>query len=305
MDYSDVPTMAGALQGMAMISRFPWWVKLYAKLVLARLPVPYSLWRKLKLFRHGDMNDPERAIRTFEKYYKRACKHANVAEGFTVLELGPGDSILSGLVARSMGASRAWLVDAGSFAETNIAACHHTLALLMQAGYIDLGLSDATSVGEVLRRANVTYLTRGTSSLEDIPDASIDFFWSQVVLEHVPHDEFPEFLSQLRRIVKPNSIGVHSVDFRDHLGGALNNLRFSHATWEGRVFRNSGFYTNRIRPGAMLALFKDAGFMAEVVASTHWPEIPTPRSAMAVPFHDLPEDELRLAEFEIILRPRQ
>lgn len=286
-----------------MISRLPWWVKLYAKLLLARLPVPYSLWRKLKLFQHGEMNDPTRAIRTFEKYYRRACAHAAIAPGFTVLELGPGDSILSGLVARSMGASQVWLVDAGAFADTDVAACHRTLALLKQAGHIDLGFSDATSVDEMLRNANVTYLTRGTASLADIPEASIDFFWSQVVLEHVPHDEFPEFLRQLRRIVKPNGIGVHSVDFRDHLSNALNNLRFSHETWEGRVFRNSGFYTNRIRPCAMLALFKDAGFDAEVVAETYWPKIPTPRSAMAKPFSDMLDVDLQVAEFDVVLSP--
>lgn len=289
---------------MVVISSLPWWVKLYAKLVLARLPVPYSLWRKIKLFRHGEMNDPARAIRTFENYYRRASGHADIGLNFTVLELGPGDSILSGLVARSMGASQAWLVDAGAFADTDLTACHRTLALLKQAGYVDLGLDDAASVDEVMKRANVTYLIRGTASLADIPDASIDFIWSQVVLEHVPHDEFPEFLRQLRRIVKPRGIGVHSVDFRDHLGGALNNLRFSHHIWEGRVFRSSGFYTNRIRPGAMLALFKEAGFDVEVVAETHWPEIPTPRVALAEPFRDLPDAELRLAEYQVLLRPR-
>lgn len=289
---------------MDMISELPWWAKLYAKLVLARLPVPYSFWRKLKLFRHGEMNDPARAIRTFEAYYRRAREHGEIAPGFTVLELGPGDSVLSGLVARSMGAGRAWLVDAGAFADTNVAACHRTLAMLRQAGHADLGLDDATGVDDMLKRANVTYLTRGTASLADIPDASVDFFWSQVVLEHVPHDEFPEFLQQLRRIVKPQGIGVHSVDFRDHLSNALNNLRFSRETWESRAFRNSGFYTNRIRPGAMRALFEAAGFDAKIVAESYWSEIPTPRAAMAAPFRDLPEDELRLAEYEVLLRPR-
>jgi SAM-dependent methyltransferase len=287
-----------------MISRLPWWAKLYAKLVLARLPVPYSLWRRLKLFRHGEMNDPARAIRTFENYYRRAREHVGLASDFTVLELGPGDSVLSGLIARSMGASQAWLIDAGAFADTDVAACHRTLALLKQAGHRDLGLSDATSVDEALRRANVTYLTRGTASLSDIPDASIDFFWSQVVLEHVPHDEFPELLRQLRRIVKPQGVGVHSVDFRDHLSNALNNLRFSRQTWEGRAFRSSGFYTNRIRPGAMLELFNEAGFGVKVLAETNWPNIPTPRAAMAKPFCDLPDAELRLAEYEVLLRPR-
>jgi len=296
--------MAGTLQELGMISRLPWWFKLYAKLVLARLPVPYSLWRRLKLFRHGEMDDPDRAIRTFENYYRRACDKAEVAPGFTVLELGPGDSIISGLVARSMGASQVWLVDAGAFADTNVADCHRTLGLLKQSGHADLGLDDAASLDEVLKRAKITYLTRGTASLANIPDSSVDFIWSQVVLEHVPYCEFSEFLRQIRRIVKPQGIGVHSVDFRDHLSNALNNLRFSPETWESKAFRTSGFYTNRIRPGAMLDLFKAEGFDVEVVAKTWWPEIPTPRRTMAAPFADLPDAELLLAEYEVVLYPR-
>jgi len=288
---------------MAMISRLPWWVKLYAKLVLARLPVSYSLWRKLKLFCHGEMNDPVRAIRTFEKYYLCAREHSDIATGFTVLELGPGDSILSGLVARSMGASQVWLVDAGAFADMDLTACQRTLALLKQAGHIDLDLGNATNVHELLQRLSVSYLTCGTASLADIPDASVDFFWSQVVLEHVARDEFPVLLRELRRIVRPQGIGIHSVDFRDHLSNALNHLRFSHATWESRIFRNSGFYTNRIRPSAMLAMFRDAGFDTKVLAKTYWPEIPTPRTAMVMPFRKMPDAELRLAEYEILLRP--
>ncbi len=287
-----------------MISSLPWWVKLCAKLVLARLPIPYDIWRKLNIFRHGEMNDPMRAIRTFKNYYQRALQHAIIPHDFTVLELGPGDSILSGLVARCMGASQVWLVDAGAFADTNLKACHHLQTLLKNACYIDLNLAEAKSVDEVLRRANIIYLTRGTASLKEIPDASIDFFWSQVVLEHVPYNEFKEFLRQLRRVVKPQGIGIHSIDFRDHLSNALNNLRFSHAIWESQIFRNSGFYTNRIRPSSMLNYFKDANFNAEVLTSTYWSEIPTPRAAMSASFRELPEGELRLAEYEVILRPR-
>lgn len=303
MDYPDVPAVAGTLPRVVLISRLPWWAKLYTKLVLARLPVSYGLWRRFRIFRHGEMNDPAHAIRTFEKYYRRACEYVELAAGFSVLELGPGDSILSGLVARCMGASQAWLVDAGAFADMDFKACRQTLALLQQAGHRALELGNEGNVQDLLRRANVNYLTRGTAALADIPDASIDFFWSQVVLEHVPRDEFPVLLRQLRRVVKSSGVGIHSVDFRDHLSSALNHLRFSNKTWESQIFRNSGFYTNRIRPSEMLALFRDAGFDTKVIAKAYWPEIPTPRAAMVMPFREMTEAELRLAEYEVLLRP--
>jgi SAM-dependent methyltransferase len=281
----------------------PWWLKLSAKLVLARLPVSYGFWRSIGLFRHGEMNDPARAIRTFCSYYERAQKYAALPAGFESLELGPGDSILAGLAARAYGAKRAWLVDAGSFATTDIHVCKQVVELLRQNGANPANIDDARNLTEALEKSNVRYLTEGTKSLAHIPDASIDFFWSQVVLEHVPKEEFPRMLQELRRILKADGIGVHSIDFRDHLGGGLNNLRFSSRIWESHYFRNSGFYTNRIRPRDMLMMFSDAGFVVEVIKETRWPQLPLARNKMAREFYALPDDDFMVAEIEIIIRP--
>lgn len=289
---------------MGVITRLPWWAKLGAKLTLARLPVPYGFWRGAGLFRHGEMNVPARALKTFDTYYRRAATHVPLAPGFRSLELGPGDSVLSGLVARAYGASHAWLVDAGAFADTDVSACRKTVEMLRAQGKAVPDIDGATNLPEVLQRAGIEYLTQGTTSLASIPDASVDFFWSQVVLEHVPRAEFPWFLQELRRIVSPSGIGAHSIDFRDHLGGGLNNLRFSHATWEGRTFRGSGFYTNRIRPREMLAMFAEAGFDVELVGETRWPEMPIRRDRLAREFHALPDEDFMVAEIEIIVRPK-
>lgn len=37
-----------------------------AKITLSRIPLPYSLWRALGVFRHGDMHDPEHAFSVFK-----------------------------------------------------------------------------------------------------------------------------------------------------------------------------------------------------------------------------------------------
>lgn len=289
---------------MGVIARLPWWVKLGTKLALARLPVPYGFWRAAGLFRHGEMNVPAHALKTFDTYYRRVTARGQLAPGFRSLELGPGDSVLSGLVARAYGASHAWLVDAGAFADTDVSACRETIEMLRAQGKVVPDIDGATSLPEVLQLAGIEYLTQGTNSLASIPDASVDFFWSQVVLEHVPRDEFPWLLQELRRIVSPGGIGAHSIDFRDHLGGGLNNLRFSNATWEGRTFRGSGFYTNRIRPREMLTMFAEAGFDVELVGETRWPEMPIRRDRLAREFHALPDEDFMVAEVEIIVRPK-
>lgn len=285
------------------LKHLPWWTRIAAKVALSRLPVPYSFWRRIGLFRHGEMNSPERAVNTFETFFARALKHRDLHAGFQSLEMGPGDSVLSGLAARAHGASHAWLVDAGSFADTDLANCREVIELYRAQGKPMPDIGGASTVADVLKRAGVSYLTHGTASLAEIPDGSIDFFWSQVVLEHVSRPEFPQFMRELRRVATPDAIGVHSIDFRDHLGGALNNLRFSEATWEGNLFKNSGFYTNRLRPREMIEMFKNAGFSVEVMHEARWPQMPIARTNMASEFKYLPDEDFMVAEIEVILRP--
>lgn len=285
------------------MNRLPWWGRLGGKLVLSRLPVPYRFWSRLGLFRHGDMNIPERALATFGSYFAKAQAARRYERGFTSLELGPGDSVLAGLAARANGAASVWLVDAGAFADTDVKACQSMAGLLRAdtAGLPDI--SGCKDLDAVLRRCDIAYLTDGVAALARIPTASVDFFWSQVVLEHVPGAEFDAMLSELRRVAKDNAVGVHGVDFRDHIGGGLNSLRFGERLWESDWFRNSGFYTNRIRCRDMIRRFESAGFAVEVLGETRWPALPLSRDRMAPAFRGLAEEELLIAEAELLVRP--
>ena len=303
MDRSCVSAMAGEHQIMA-VKHVPWWAKLAAKLVLARLPIPYAFWRKLGLFRHGKMNEPQRAIDTYVGYQQRAERFVSFPENFQTLELGPGDSALSGLVSRSMGASKAWLVDAGAFADTDLEACNSVFDRLREQGKSVPEIVNAHTLSEVLDQSNVTYLTEGTASLSQIPDATIDFQWSQVVLEHVLLDEFRDLVAELRRIMAPGGIGIHSIDFRDHLDGGLNNLRFSADMWESPLFQNSGFYTNRLRPKEMIGIFEECGFTVEIIHEDFWPDLPLAHAKMARQFTDFGEADFRVSEIEIAVRPK-
>lgn len=288
---------------MGVIGALPWWAKLSAKLVLSRLPVSYATWRKLGLFRHGEMDQSGRAMATFRSYFDKANAVVPLPAGFTSLELGPGDSVLAGIVAKGYGAERVYMVDAGAFAASDMNACMEVVRALQHAGMTAPDISRCRSLAEVYACCDISYLTRGTASFSEIPDSSIDFFWSQVVLEHVPRAEFPRLLRELRRVVRPGAVGVHSIDFRDHLGGGRNNLRFSEKIWESSVFHNSGFYTNRIPCSEMLRLFENAGFEVKVLHRTNWPELPLARKRLAEPFQRLSDEDLRTAEVEVLLRP--
>ena len=85
----------------------------------------------------------------------------------------------------------------------------------------------------------------------------------------------------------------------------MNNLRFTDATWEGDLFRKSGFYTNRIRFGEMVALFDRAGFDCKFPRVVRWDAIPTPRAKLNEAFRYVPDDDLLVCGFDVVLRRKR
>lgn len=289
---------------MGLKAKLPWWAKIGAKIVLSRLPVPYGLWRRLSLFRHGTMDDPAHAVRVFKSHADRAASVRALPPGFTMLELGPGDSLFSAVVARTLGCARSYLVDAGPFAVRDLDAYRHLAATLREMGYDPPDLGGATSLEDVLSAVGATYLTEGVRSLASIPDGSVDLVWSSVVLEHVPKAEFAELMLELRRVLKPAGVMSHSVDLRDHLANGQNNLRFSESVWEGALFRSAGFYTNRIGFNEMLSHFAEAGFDHRLTMVDRWPGPPLPLGKLHPDFRSRTEEERSVAGFEIVAWPR-
>ena len=94
----------------------------------------------------------------------------------------------------------------------------------------------------------------------------------------------------------------HVIDLKDHLGYALNNLRFKEKIWESTFMTSSGFYTNRIRYTEMIKLFKQAAFKVDITEVQKWDKLPTPRYKMAKPFQSLSSEELLISEFHVLLR---
>jgi SAM-dependent methyltransferase len=146
-------------------------------------------------------------------------------------------------------------------------------------------------------------VTHGLAGLRTIPDSSVDFIWSQAVLEHVRKSEFETTMRELRRILKPTGACSHRIDLRDHLSASLNNLRFPNAVWESAFFANSGFYTNRLGYGEMQAAFKAAGYEVVVGQVDRWQTPPLPRGKMAPEFSHRTDDDLAISGFNIVLRP--
>jgi SAM-dependent methyltransferase len=284
------------------LKRFvPWRAKFALKIALSRIPARYHLWQRLHVFRHGAMDDPAYALNVFRQHVKQSG--FDLHRGYAALELGPGDSLFSALIVAATGGSRCDLVDVGAFAEERPAAYRAMAELLRREGFRPPAIDDAASLSEILARCNAIYRTRGLASVRELDDDSVDFVWSHAVLEHVRRADFLPLMRELRRVLRPGGVCSFRVDLQDHLGGSLNNLRFSERTWESDLIARSGFYTNRIRFREMLSLFEAAGFEAQVVQTDCWHDVPLRRTKMRPEFARLDDDDLKVYGFSIVLRP--
>jgi len=222
-----------------MMRLVPWWFKIIVKLILSRFPLGYPTWRRLNLFLHGNMTDPQYA----QGIFLRHTRNAQIdPAGKTILEIGPGDSLFTALVAKAYGASRVHLIDDGRFAIRDLQRYRTMIAHLRRdALSLSSTLDETTNLEELLHASNAAYSTQGLRSLKELPSQSVDFIFSHAVLEHVSVRELPELIKETARVLKPGGACSHTIDLADHLGGALNNLRFSTRFWESAFMREAGF----------------------------------------------------------------
>lgn len=279
--------------------QIPWWAKIGAKLILSRIPFSYATWQRFGIFRHGHMDVSKYAIRVFNSHCDRAGLTGKMF-GKTVLELGPGDSIASAVIAASHGA-RAILVDSGQFVRSDISPYLELEQALRDDGLDSPNISTCESIGQILKICDARYFSQGLRSLREIDSDSVEFIFSQAVLEHVRKRDFLNSMRECRRVLKFGGVCSHQIDLRDHLDGGHNNLRFSERIWESDFFAESGFYTNRILCSEMLELFGQIGFSCEVTDIRRWPSLPTPRNRLSRQFRYLSESELCVSGFHILL----
>lgn len=280
----------------------PWYVKIAAKLLLSRIPIDYGFWRNRSLFKHGDMAKPEYAYRVFKQHFKQ--NNISQKKNCVVLELGPGDSLFSALIANAHGISKIYLVDAGKFAIDDVSDYIQMAVYLRNIGCVPPEFNESTPIEDILNQCNATYMTNGINSLKAIPDNSVDVIWSQAVLDHVKLSDFTILIKEFRRIVRTNGICSHCIDLRDHLSSSLNHLRFSNRLWEAEFMSKSGFYTNRLRYHEIVKLFEKAGFSSKITNIQKWDKPPISKSKFSDHYKSMSDEELSISVFDIVSKPK-
>lgn len=278
-----------------------WPFKILVKLTLAAVPARHKILRKIGIFKHGCMDDVSYAHKIFTQHEKAAFKE-KMPEGLCVLELGPGDSVTSALMASARNVSKIYLSDAGSYATQDVDFYKHTAEKLKtDYGLTPQDISTVDNFDDMLKLLKAKYLTNGVVGLVGIPDNSVDYIWSHSVLEHVRKADFKVTMGHLARILKPGGMISHNVDLMDHLNHGLNNLRFPESIWENDYFAGAGFYTNRMGYSESLKIMTAAGLTLLETETGRWPTLPIKRSSLNRAFKDIPEDELRVRTYRVLL----
>lgn len=281
----------------------PWYLKIPLKMVLARLPVPRSLFNRMGVFRHGGMRRPDYALEIVQRH--TAFAQVDLARKH-VLELGPGDSVGNGIVAYALGAHSTCLVDAGDWATRDLGVYRAFVDWLVTALPDPTRLRQAgTDWGDfdgLLRAFNMVYRTDGLAALRGLPAQSIDYCFSEAVLEHIRLHEFDASIAALRQVLRPGAVTTHTVDYKDHLQASLHNMRFSPKRWESPLFADSGFYTNRLRHGDVMASFERAGWQAMREERMQWPALPMARARIHPQLRHHTDADLRVHEAFIAFR---
>lgn len=278
----------------------PWQLKIAAKVILSRVSVSHRFLNRAGIFKTNEMENAGYAIGVFHRHFQNAI-FARKVEPFVALELGPGQSVSSMMIARAYGACVTYEVDITPFTVNNIERYRVLENCLREKGLNPPSLAKCSNLDDLMGVCNGQYLSNGLESLKNLPTASVDFVFSHTALQHVRRKDFVPLLAELRRVQRRDGVGSHTVSISDILGGNLNDLRFRQETWESEFMANSGFYTNRIRYHEFLDCFREAGFVPDVYRVARWDKLPTPRSRMAPEFAALPDAELQISGFDVYL----
>ena len=123
-------------------------------------------------------------------------------------------------------------------------------------------ISGANSLRELLALTNIRYWAPADASCLPLEANSIDYHVSFTVLEHIPAAVLKRIFREGRRLLRPDGLFVHFIDFSDHFAhsdeaiSSVNFLQFSESEWEG-LAGNRYMFHNRLRVDEFQNLLRD------------------------------------------------
>ena len=243
-----------------MKRNIPWPIKVGLKLAFGAAHVHYGLLKRLRIVEFGRMEDESFANEIFELHVRSPLRDAHTSPAGTLLELGPGDSIATGILGRAAGFPSVTLVDIGWFADLRPSAVNALYASLDPKKLAVDPTSTREQVQEQLRLNGINYMVAGLHSLASIRPQTVGHSFSNAVLQHVDRGQLAELVRLLGRLHVMGSLGSHAINFTDHFSGGFVNHQLPHWVMESALVKRANLYTNRVLLDQYFGLFQAAGF---------------------------------------------
>jgi len=179
----------------------------------------------------------------------------------SIIELGPGPDLGTGIIIIASGAKSYTAVDKNKLINRTPPVFYNILLNYLK----DLPEYEKAkiAVDNILKQSfdeNFCYIHDPIFNLEDVPNKKYDILVSQAVLEHIT--DINKIFEILRHKLKPNSIMVNEVDLGTHPAlirdlDPLNLLRYSDRVWNLLKFDDS---PNRVRAADYRNILRQLGF---------------------------------------------
>ena len=268
-----------------------WLIKIFIKIIFSRLPIKNDIWRKLGIFRNGGMNNKEYSKKIFFGHLEDLRKIKDIKQP-VIMEIGPGDGIATAIYSKLYNSPKVFLIDVADFADKDILVYKDIIESLDSDLFKDQNFSEIATLEDILKLFNAYYLIDGLKSLQKIESSSVDYLFSHSVMEHIRYSDLDIYIKEMHRVLKPNGLISHNINYKDHLDDSLNSLRFSFKIWESNLFCKSGFYTNRVPAVEMHKKFKKYGFNMVWEKFGKWPSLPIKREYLHKDFKLYKDDDL-------------
>jgi SAM-dependent methyltransferase len=227
--------------------------------------VPYDVSRRIGLFKHGLNDDHSEAARKFLQHRRWAQTAGLVSGGWHGIEIGPGDSLATGLCALLVGAQRVSSIDVGPFATKDRGVYQRVIEHMRSIGQLTATVSVEDLVERYVPELFANYHCDGIHSLAALATGSVDFIFSSVAVEHIDENDLRLFVRESWRVLKPGGVCSHGIDFRDHVTGGLVHLI------DGSVRQPLGIgYINGKGPRYFWEKFCEQGFECQIVHAAAW-----------------------------------
>lgn len=173
-------------------------------------------------------------------------------------------------------------------------------------------IREIKDVGRLFDACGIVYHSPADIVESGLRQKSVDIFYSNLVLEHVPENAISGIMREAFRILKDDGACWHNVDCSDHYSprdgriSAINFLKYSKRWWD-LLGQNSFIYQNRMRMSQYLEIFEKCGFFTHITQNSVSDDVFKMLKAgfpLAAEFSRFTPDDIATTGFSVVLKKK-